>query len=61
MTGHTVCAECQEMLGGKWLVDLQMAITACVLIERRSITVHMAILTGERRTIRFFLMGSEFE
>ena len=61
MTGHTVCAECQEMLGCKWLVDLQMAITTRILIERRSVTIHMTILAGERRTIRFFLMSSEFE
>ena len=57
MTGHAVCPKGQEVFRGKYLINLQMAITACVLIERRGITIYMAILTNKRRTIRLFLMS----
>ena len=45
MTGYTICSERYEMLGGKWLVNLQVTIAACVLIERRDKPAFMAILT----------------
>ena len=45
MTGYTICSECYEMLGGKWLVNLQVTIAACVLIERRDKPALMAIFT----------------
>ena len=57
MTGHAVCPECDEMLRGKCLINLQVAIAASVLIERRSKTFYMAILTCERSTICLGLMG----
>ena len=43
MTGYTICSERYEMLGGKWLVNLQVTIAACVLIERRDKPALMAI------------------
>ena len=45
MTGYTICSERYEMLGGKWLVNLQVTIAACVLIERRDKPALMAIFT----------------
>ena len=45
MTGYTICAERYEMLGGKWLVNLQVTIAACVLIKRRDKPALMAIFT----------------
>ena len=45
MTGYTICSERYEMLGSKWLVNLQVTIAACVLIERRDKPAFMAILT----------------
>ena len=45
MTGYTICSERYEMLGGKWLVNLQVTIAACVLIERRDKPAFMAIFT----------------
>ncbi len=51
MAGHTVCAERYEVFRGKWLIDLQVAVTAGVLIERRGISIYMTIFTGEGRAI----------
>ncbi len=45
MTGYTICSERYEMLGGKWLVNLQVTIAACVLVERRDKPALMAIFT----------------
>ena len=47
VTSHTVCAECDEVFRGKCLVDLQVTVTACVLIKWRSITFYMAFLTSD--------------
>jgi hypothetical protein len=46
MTGHAVCTKCQEVLSGKGLIDLQVAVTTRSLIERRSVTFYVAILTS---------------
>ena len=61
VAGHTVCAEGQEVFRGKRLVNLQVAVTAGVLIERRGVTIYMAVLAGECRTIRLLLVRSQFE
>jgi len=61
MTGHAVCAKCQEVLGGKGLIHLQVTISARRLIERCGITIYMTVLTGESRTVCLCLMGSQFE
>mgnify|MGYP001561415829 CR=1 FL=1 len=61
MTGHAVCTERHEVFRGKWLIDLQVAVTAGVLIERRSISIYMAIFTGEWAAIRLRLVGRQLE
>lgn len=61
MTGHAVRAEGQEVLGGKCLIDLQVAVSASVLVERRGISVGMAVLTGEGRAVRLGLVRGQFE
>lgn len=47
VTGHAVCAECQKMFGGEYLVILQMAVAAGILIKWRSVPFYMAILAGK--------------
>jgi hypothetical protein len=45
MTGHAICAEGDEMFGGKCLINLQVTIAACILIERRNEALVMAVFT----------------
>ena len=45
MTGYTICSKRYEVLGGKWLVNLQVTIAACVLIKRGDKPAFMAIFT----------------
>jgi hypothetical protein len=45
MTGYTICSKGYEMLSGKWFVNLQVTIAACVLIERRNESAYMAVFT----------------
>ncbi len=61
VTGHAVCAEGQEVFSGEHLVNLQVTISAGILIERRGVTIYMAVLAGECRTIRLLLVRSQFE
>ena len=58
MTGHTIRAKRQEVFGRKYLIDLQMAIAARVLVKWRSITFYVTILAEECGVIRLGLMRS---
>jgi hypothetical protein len=46
MASHAVRPECQEVLRGKGLVNLQVAVPARSLIERRGIATYMAVFTS---------------
>ena len=61
MTCHAVRAEHQEMVGGKSLVDLQVAVSAGGLIVRRGVTFYMAIFAGKGSPIGLGLVRSEQE
>jgi len=61
MTGHAVRAEGQEVFGGKCLVDSEVAVAAGVLVERRSVPLDMAVLTGESAAVRFGLVRRQLE
>ena len=56
MTGHTIRTKGQEMVCGEYLIKLQMAITACLLVKWRGVSEDMAILAYERRSIGFSFM-----
>ena len=56
MTGHTIRTKGQEMVCGEYLIKLQMAITARLLVKWRGVSEDMAILTYERRSIGFGFM-----
>ena len=51
MAGFTVRPKSQEVIRGKNLVDLQVAVAARILIERRSIALGMAILADKGRVV----------
>ena len=61
MTGHAVRPECQNVLGGKDLVHLQVTVGAGGLVKRAGIAFDMAVFTGEGCSIRFGLMSCQFE
>ena len=61
MTGHTIRTKRQEVFGRKSLVDLQMAITARILIERRGVSIYVTIFTCKCSVIRLGLMRGQFE
>jgi len=56
MTGHTICPEGQDVFRGKWLVDLQVAVGARGLIERRGVTFDVTIFAGKGCAVWFGLM-----
>ena len=58
---HTVRAEGQEMFGGEGLVDLQVTVAAGVLIEWRSVSLSVTILTGKGRAVRLLLVRGQLE
>jgi hypothetical protein len=45
MAGHAVRSKCQEMFRGKRLINLQVTIAACILIERRNESALMTVTT----------------
>jgi hypothetical protein len=61
MTGHAVGAERQEVFRGKWFIDLQVTISARVLVERRSIAFDVTIFTCKSCAITLGLMRREQE
>lgn len=58
MTGHAVRPEGQDVLGGKGLVHLEVAVRAHGLIKGHGIIFHMAVTTGKSGAVGLALMGA---
>ena len=61
MAGHAICPEGQDVFRGKWLIDLQVTVGTCDLIERHGVAFYVTIFAGKGSAIRFGLMGRQFE
>lgn len=57
VTGCAICPEGDEVLGGKGLIDAEMAVAANRLIHRSGVSLGVAILTGKGCAVGFGLMG----
>ena len=58
MASHTVRPEGQDVLGGKCLIHLEVAVRAYGLVEGHGVIFHVAVTTGKRRTVGLALMGA---